>query len=617
MTARLSQAHPTRWSDALGWFPGILVIMTVGLLAMSLSLNAARQSIGWAYAGFWLSLLVTVIPPMARSLAPRIQRTERLALVLATGLGLFWVAILRTPIQLQGYDDILNLRTLLDILASGRLFTENPLLLVNPLYPALGETAAAFSQVSGLDPFTAAVVITGLLRVVLVLGTFLLFETVSGSSWIGAIASVIYMTNPDFLFFSSAYVYESFALPFAVVVLWLLAERQRAAPPARTGITVIVLACIACVVTGHHLTTIALAGALVLWTLASAFRRWRGDDVHRVQGVGGMAAITIVGALMWTLLVASEMIKYLGSLFLATIDGALRFLTGGGLGRGLFQAAGTANPPEDRILALATTLVIVVVLPIGLVILARTMGRRPAALMLGLVALGYPATQVLRLTSSGGLEVASRANSYVFLGVAFAMALVVAWVLGALAGKRQTFARAAATALVVVMFGGGVVLGSAWWSRLPGPFLVGADSRSISPQGNAAAAWMLARLGPDQRVAADRTNRLLLGSTGMQRVVFDARDPVGLLPLYADETLDGPALFPLTDQNIRYILVDRRLSSAVPVIGLYFDQEELKTPWKEPISASALGKFDGDDRIDRIYDSGAIQLYDARQIIGG
>jgi hypothetical protein len=611
----IRHARPARWSDNLGWFPGVAVVMAVGLLTMSLSLNAAREQASWAYAGFWLSLLVIVALPVARQLAPNVRRTERLLLLLATGLALYWVAVLGSPTQLTGYDDILNLRTLLDMLVSGRLFTENPLLLVNALYPAMGSTTAAFSQVSGVDPFTASIVVMGLLRVILLLGTFLLFETISGSAWVGALASVLYMTNPDFMFFSSAYVYESFALPLAIVALWLLAERQTADPATRKGLTLISLVCIACVVTGHHLTTIALAGALVLWTAAIAFRRWRGDDVDRVQGVGGMAAITIIAAVLWSLYVANEMIKYLGSLFLTTVEGALRFISGTGLGRALFESGGTANPPEDRVLALAMTATIVVALPIGLVILVRTLGKRPAALMLGLVALGYPATQVLRLTSSGGLEVASRANSYVFIGVAFALALLAIRVIETMLTTHRLAVRGAITSVVLVLFGGGVVLGSAWWSRLPGPFLVGADSRSISPQGDAVADWMLARLGPDQRVAADRANRLLLGSQGLQRVVFDARDPVGLLPLYADATLDDAATAVLQGQQIRYVLVDRRLSTALPIVGLYYDQEELRNPWKTPIAAAALGKFDQDGRVDRIYDSGDLQLYDTLAIL--
>ena len=598
MTSRVAYARLSRWSDDLGWFPALSVVMAIGLVALSVSFNAARLEQSWAYTGFWVSVFVILAPPVIRILAPNVRRTERLALVLATGLAMYLIAVLHSPIHLSGYDDILNMRTLLDILATGRLFTENPLLLVNSLYPALGSTATAFSQVSGLDPYGATIVVMGLMRVLLVLATFLLFETVSGSARIGSVAAVLYMANPNFLFFSSSYVYESFALPLAIVTLWLLAERQAADTATRMGLTFVALVSIGCVVTGHHLTTIALAGALVLWTMASAFRRWRGDDQRQVQGVGGMAAITLIAGVLWSVYVATEMIKYLGSLFLATIQGAIGFITGTGLGRTLFQDSGTANPPEDRVLALAMTAIIVIGLPIGLVILWRTLGRRPAALMLGLVALGYPTTQILRLTSAGGLEVAGRASSYVFIGVAFVLSLVAVWMVGIVATRRRVAVRVVAISLVLVMFSGGIVLGSAWWSRLPGPFLVGGDLRSISPQGESVATWMLARLGPDRRVATDRANRLLVGSTGLQRVVFDARDPVGLLPLFADPTMDAPATDVLRGQSVRYVLVDRRLSTALPMVGLYYDQGELSTPWKTPIPAASLGKFD-DDSPDR------------------
>ncbi len=615
MTGSETRVEPANWAERIGWFPGLAVLMAIGLLIVSVAFNAARDEQSWASIAYWIGLIIVVGAPAARMLQPGVDRTERLAVVIALGLALYWTSVLRSPSNLTGYDDLLNFRTLLDVLSSGHLFTENPLLLVNGLYPSLPATTTAFSQVSGMDPFLTTVVIMGLLRVILVLATFLLFETISGSSWIGGVAALLYMTNPDFLFFNASYVYESFALPFAVVTLWLIAERQSAVGRTYRGLTVVALLAVAAVVMGHHLTTAALAAALVIWSGAVTYRRWRGQQLGRTQDVSGMAAITIIGAVAWSLYFATEMIKYVGSLTLATLGGAIGFLTGSGPGRELFKAAGSTTPPEERLVALAAILIVVVTLPIGLVILWRTLRTRPAALLLGVVALGYPASQVLRLTSSGGLEVASRANSFVFIGVAFTMALVAVAVIGRLGRAPRAVVQPVATALVVVMFGGAVVLGSTWWSRLPGPFIVGGESRAISPQGAAAASWMLAELGPDNRVAADRTNRLLVGADGRQRVVFDARDVVELWPLYADPTFDGPAIFALRSQDIRYVLVDRRLSTAIPRIGLYFDQSELQQPHTTPIAAAGLDKFDADARVDRIYDSGAIRIYETQAIL--
>lgn len=616
MTNPVAQAHPGSWYDNLGWFPALSVIMGFGLVAMAVTFDAARRSLDWAPAGFWVSLLTILVLPVVRLLGPNVHRSERLAIVTTLGLAFWWLTILRSPTQLTGYDELLNMRTLLDVVVSGRLFTENPLLLVNPLYPALPSTTQAITQISGVDPFTATIMVSGLMRTILVLALFLLFESVSGSAWIGAVASLLYMSNPDFLFFSASYVYESFAFPLAMVALWLLVERQTASAPTRRGLTFVALLCLGAVIAGHHLTTIAVAAALVIWTLTTAFRRWRGDRTANAQGVAGMAAIVIIAAVLWSLNVATEMIKYLGSLFLTTAQGAVGFLTGSGVGRTLFEATGVPSPQGERVLILLTTLTIVVALPIGLVVLARMLGRRPVALLLAVVALGYPASQALRLTSAGGLEIAGRANSFVYVGVAFVMALLAVRILSRSApGRSRRLLEGTIACLVLVMFGGGVALGSAPWSRLPGPFLVGGESRAVSPQGNAAAAWMLNHLGRDNRVAADRTNGALLGSAGLQRVVFDARDPIGLWPLYAAATLDDAAVAVLDAGAIRYVLVDRRLSTSLPLVGIYYDQAELQDRRTAPISAGALGKFDRDSSVDRIYDSGEIQLYDATRIV--
>ena len=147
--------------------------------------------------------------------------------------------------------------------------------------------------------------------------------------------------------------------------------------------------------------------------------------------------------------------------------------------------------------------------------------------------------------------------------------------------------------------------------------IIGAESRAISPQGTAAAAWMLNDLGPGNRIAADRSNRPLLGSVGDQRVVFDGRDPIELWPLYDAPTIDGVAADTVRQGDIRYVLVDRRLSTALPMDGLYFDQKELQAGHQAPISSESLAKFDRDNRVDRIYDSGVLQIYDTSWLAHG
>ena len=67
---------------------------------------------------------------------------------------------------------------------------------------------------------------------------------------------------------------------------------------------------------------------------------------------------------------------------------------------------------------------------------------------------------------------------------------------------------------------------------LPGPYEVIADSRSIEPQGIQAALWTRVYLQPDNRVAADRINQILLGTYGDQRVVTSIEDNIDLSPVF-------------------------------------------------------------------------------------
>lgn len=603
---------------AIGWAGPLTVVMAAGLLSVALAFNAARDEIAWAPLAYWLGLILIVAPASARALAPKVRRSERLVLVVALGLALYWVSVLRSPIAFTGHDELLHLRTFLDIGRSGHLFGENPLLLVSPSYPAMESAASAISQISGLDPWSAGVLLIGVMRVVFVLAAFLFFEAVSGSAWLAGAALIVYMANPAFLFFDAQFSYESFALPLAITVLWALTLRQSAERALRLGLTAVALVLIGAIVTGHHVTAIALAAALVVWSATLGFARWRHYTTHPLQGVGGMAAITVVAGLTWALHVATEVLKYLGPLLASTAEGVVRFVLGEASGRALFSGFGATGAPQwERIVAVASTATILIALPVGLAILWLRYRRRPAALLLGLMAVAYPMLLALRLTSFGGLEAASRAGAYVFVGVAFVVALGLVRLVRRLTAHKAVLATPVATGLVTLVFAGGFVLGSAWWSRLPGPFLVGGESRAISPQGMAAAEWMLAELGPANRVAADRSNRLLVGSYGAQRVVFDARDPIGLWPLYSAPSIDAEAARIVRRGDIRYILVDRRLSNALPMVGLYFDQSELLLDRKEPIPAHALGKFDDDVRVDRIYDSGAIRVYDAGRLRDG
>src|SRR4029078_6319323 len=85
-----------------------------------------------------------------------------------------------------------------------------------------------------------------------------------------------------------------------------------------------------------------------------------------------------------------------------------------------------------------------------------------------------------------------------------------------------------------------------------------ATSRSIEREGLAAAEWTRALLGPDNRLIADRTNRLLMGAYGEQRPVTGYADKVQVSQIFFAPQLGSAERQILRAGRVRYLVVDPR-----------------------------------------------------------
>jgi hypothetical protein len=434
---------------------------------------------------------------------------------------------------------------------------------------------------------------------------FFFFAMVSGSSRVAGIACLVYMTNPKFLYFNAQFSYESLALPLAAVVLYVIARRGRSGPTLWFGLTIIALVTLPAIVTTHHVSSLMLAGFLTLWAVVGLLLRRR--DRARP---GRMAALTIVLIAGWTSLVASATIGYLGPALTATFSELLR-LVGGELDpRELFVSrGGDVAPLWERLVGSGSAFVILVLLPLGLLVVWRRHRSNAVMVALALAALMFPLTLIARLTRVGA-EVAGRTPEFLFIGIGLVVALALARL--SYAGRRGRLEIAAVTAAMAVLLVGGVIVGLPDWARLPGPYLVSADGRSVDAKGISAAEWALDTLGPGNAMVADRVNRILMATYGQQQLVttYETRLPVRRLYLSADI---GPTQRQIVREGgIEYLLIDRRLSTGPPVVGHYFDRGERVVigPPDRPLDPQILAKFDHQPDVSRIYDSGEIQLYD-------
>ena len=117
---------------------------------------------------------------------------------------------------------------------------------------------------------------------------------------------------------------------------------------------------------------------------------------------------------------------------------------------------------------------------------------------------------------------------------------------------------------------------------------------------------------------------MLLLSYGQQRVITSLEDKIDLAPVFFSRNLsaDGEKLLPydmmlLRRGEVEYLVVDHRLTRALPKVGVYYDlQEPGAYRHDRPIPRAAFAKFDRLRLVSRVFDSGDIVIYDVSRISG-
>jgi hypothetical protein len=152
------------------------------------------------------------------------------------------------------------------------------------------------------------------------------------------------------------------------------------------------------------------------------------------------------------------------------------------------------------------------------------------------------------------------------------------------------------------------------WSYLTGPYLVGADQRSVGAPSIAAAQWVSEHVPAGSRIASDRVNGGLLADLGHVDPVTAGSGLVNVGQLYFAPTMATYHLSLVREANIRYLLVDDRLAKGLPFFGVYFEPGE--TPAPQRLTPAELDKFRNMGGIRLMYDNGPIQIYDLSSVLG-
>lgn len=593
-----------------GWLPALSLLVSISLMLIAVADGAARRGMESADLLFWTGLVLMYAPALWRLFTDIPQRRERVGLLILLSIGLYIVKVLHSPNGYTFFDELLHVRTANDILRSGRLFAPNPMLPVSPLYPGLELVTTALVQLTGLSVTQAGIIFVGVARLLQTLALFRLFDVLTGSQRLAGIATALYLCHPHYSFFNAQFAYESVALPLAVVVLLLLARRSQIDAPLRWRYGLLAGLLIVVVSVTHHATAYVLLLLMLLWT-ATALLSGRLGAPQRHPGWFLLLALGV--NIFWLATVSTVTIEYLEPHLLKTMNGILNLIAGEERHRQLFRSErGEVAPLLERLSGIGSAVLVTFGLPLGLWRSWRFRRSEALIVVLAIMALGYPASLGMRITGAGW-EVAARAAASLFIGVGCILAFTVE-ALGRLRRGRLWMALCVPATLVI--FAGGVVAGWSPSSRLPRPYVVADLPRSIEPQGKRAAEWMLAYLGPGNRVATDRTNTVLMGSYGEQRTVTDLQDRVTISPIFLAKQLGSYERSLIARGQIRYLEVDRRISTAMPNDGHYYESwERITHPYDAPIPISTLEKFDTIPQVDRIFDSGDLRIYDVGAFI--
>ncbi len=561
--------------DVWGWLPALSLTSAIGVLLVSLAYNAGRFALQGADTLFWLGLLVLFLPVAVRLFMRQPGRHERVALLVVLGMALYLVKYMQYPLYFTYFDELIHVRSAQDLLASGYLFSPNPILAISPLYPGLEIATTALRNLTGLSLFASGMILIGVARLLLVLALYLLCDFCTHSPQTAGIATLLYMTNPGFLFFDSDFAYESLAISLAIFVVFAMAFRSFVNARRNRGLSVAIWLSIGAVVITHHVTSFVLAAFLVFWTVVffafSKIKFLRPKRSGRVQAnPGGVAWLTLALCAGWLLSSGNLAAAYLGPYLTGAVGQLTRVLFGQGAMRQTFQGdSGFVAPVWERLVAYGSVALIMLGLAFGLFQIWRHYRGNALVLALAGAGLAYPVGLALRLTASGA-EVSERTSEFVFFGVGLVLAIAVSklWTFRAPNWWRSGII---AVAVGVIFLGQTIVGNGQIWARLPGPYLVVADQRSIEPEGVAAAQWAASFLGPGQRIAADRINMLLMSTYGGQWDVNATNAPVSVQSIFTELQFDSTVQAALRVDKVQYLVVDRRLSNGLPLTGTYFD----------------------------------------------
>lgn len=614
--------HPRAPADTGMYLVWAGLVLGTIVLAQSYSM-ASRATKGdqLHFHLFWLGIFLFLIPAALKLLSPRTRDLDRYLILIALGLYSYLPKFLAYPGGPAYFDEYAHTAQVDRLYENGLLFMKNNQVVVIGDYPAMHAATASIRHLTGLSTYHAAVVLLLVLHVLTMIGVFSIAARISDSRHVGGIAALFYAVGPGFWFFNTQFAYEAFAI---VLFIWSCVAlvhlvRAPATSPNRVGWMIVALWISFTLVGSHHLSS--YANLIVLGALTGvAVLRWifRRERAHNA-GELVLLFVTVLALTGWWFANQAPNTKaYLEPYLKGGVTQVAGFIEKPSDGqaakpgkqegtRELFK--GSTIPPYEQILGFVATGLILGLTGLG-VLAQRKRGMRGSLAWGMVIVAGVYFGAYPMILSASGASGARRSWSFTNVGVATVIALGLA----SIPLLKQWWLRIPGLALLVVslmvLMIGNVSANMNEVYRFPGPYVYGSDTRSVTAETRASGRWLRETQGPDQPLIADRGMQIVMVNEG-RAVLGVPSDGYPLWNLLIQSEPPSASLLEQTrSDDLRFVVVDKHQTTAIPSIGFYLDQNEpLAQQRTEPLPESTLTKWDHMPYALRIYSSSTIDIY--------
>lgn len=578
--------RPLAWTVALG---------ALGVFLVSLAYALSRSAVPGSSVPYWAGETVFYGAFVAHAVRrPSLGAREGTVAVAAVAVLSFALKWFYSPLKLKFIDELLHEHNTQTVLDTGRLGGTNAGLPISMKYPGLQAVGGSLARASGLSANTVGFIVAGVLHVAFLIALYLLFATLSDNPRLALLGVLLYAASDGFAMFSSFYVYENLAFPFALTSLYLFLTATRRQPG--TGLTFIG-AYLAFLVTmvSHHVTVIFLAVMIVLVAATTVVLRFRSS----LPSVA-FALVTSATLGAWLYTGARGTTDYLAPY---TVDaGQSKDIV---LTSPADTRAPTAVAPSlEHALSVASVVLLSLAIALGsLAVLLRRRQRRPWNLAFALLAVTFPlvlygAQSVATGQSSGG-----RATAFIVVGGAFVAS-------GFLVNHFALFPRRVPTVLaflvaVLIMLGGLSRGWQPWWEKTPRAYVPKGYESAVDARDLAAARWVRAHTSPDATFATDFNGQQVVFSIG-DRYTADISGTV----FYSNTVTQARAALKASGSD--YVWVDRRLASVRSPSQSYL-ASSAGSLYNYPPTVAQLYRFTHLPRVGLVYDDGVIEIYDVSE----